>query len=103
MSAEHFGITPKTFDFLMKTFGDFNQIDEVIIFGSRAMGNFKKGSDIDLAMKGNIDLDTIARLKTKLNDELPIPYLIDIVDYHSISNPALKEHIDKEGKKLFTA
>ena len=58
------GISKRTFDLLMKTFGDFPEVEQVVLFGSRAKGNYNSGSDIDLAVKGN---DVSPALIFKLN------------------------------------
>lgn len=80
----------------------FTEIEKAILFGSRAMGNYKKGSDIDIAITGkNISDKTVTRLSSILNQELPIPYYIDVADYNSLSNIELKEHIQKEEKIIY--
>ena len=43
----------------------------------------------------------VARVKALLEEESPLPYLFDIVDYHTIETPAFKEHIDKHGKSIY--
>jgi len=76
------------------------KVKDIIIFGSRAKGNAKPGSDIDVALIGdNIEFDDLCRLGTKL-DELDLPYKIDIINYDSIKNPELKDHIDRVGIKI---
>jgi len=80
----------------------FPEIEKAIIFGSRAMGNSKKGSDVDLAIVGkNIIAVTALRLRTLLNEELPLPYFFDVVRYETIANDNLKRHIDEYGVVLF--
>ncbi len=74
----------------------FPEIKEVILFGSRAIGSYKPASDIDLALKGEITLDTISGLKTLLDEGIPLPYMFDLVDYNK-SGKELKEHIDTYG------
>ena len=97
-----FGLTEKDIELIRSTVKEHLEIEEVVVFGSRAMGNHKKGSDVDLAIKGNrVSLRTISRLGTQLNEELPLPYEFDVIDYASIDTPALKEHIDSSGKVLF--
>jgi len=74
------------------------EICDIIIFGPRAKGNFKKGSDIDLAIKGkNISFELVAGLKTIFNQKMLIPYHVDLVHYESISNNDLINHIDRVG------
>jgi uncharacterized protein len=98
-----FGIYDKTFLFMLETFKSFTEIEHVIIYGSRAIGNYKKGSDIDLAIVGEkVDLHTVNKLSVKLNEELPVPYYFDVLDYNSLSNQELKKHIDQEGKFLYS-
>lgn len=65
------------------------------IFGSRAMDNFKPGSDIDIAIKDDnkISLRKLAMIKSKL-EETNLPYFTDLLDYRSIKENDLKEHID---------
>ena len=93
-----FGIYEKSYLLLLNTFGSFPEIEKVAIYGSRAMGNYKKGSDIDLAIMGKlVNYQTVVRLSAKLNEELPIPYFVDILDYKSLENQKLKKHIDQEG------
>jgi predicted nucleotidyltransferase len=71
---------------------------EVIIFGSRAKGNFRRGSDIDIALKGeHISFELVAGLQTRFNQEMPVPHHVDLVHYESISNQDLIDHIDRVG------
>ena len=63
----------------------------------------KNASDVDLAIKGKSITDkTTKRLSSKLNEELPLPYFIDIVHYESIRNKALIEHIDRVGEVIYS-
>jgi len=96
------GLAERDLKFLYQAIKEFPEIEEVIMFGSRAKGNFKEGSDVDLAIKGiNITSSTVLRLSYKLNEELPIPFFFDIVDYRKISNPELIEHINRVGKIIY--
>lgn len=73
------------------------EVEEALIFGSRAMGTYRNGSDIDIALKGEkISFDTISTIRLRL-DELPYLYMYDVIDYKKISNPALTAHIDDLG------
>ncbi len=72
------------------------------MFGSRAMGNYRKGSDIDIAIKGDrVSSRTITNLSARLNERLPLPYQYDIVDYSHIESQALKHHIDEHGVEIW--
>ena len=94
-----FGVSDKSYKLLLETFNKYPQIENVIIFGSRAKGNYKRGSDIDLAIKGkNCSAELALDLNAYINEELPTPYMVDIVDYNSLGHKDLKEHIDRVGK-----
>ena len=79
----------------------YPQIEQVILFGSRAKGNYKTGSDVDIALKGDMDRQTLSSLNAYLNEETNLPYMFDILDYNSIDNTALREHIDRVGVILY--
>ncbi len=77
----------------------FPEIEEAVIFGSRAKGTYKKASDVDLAIKGRaVTGETVNRLSFLLNEELPLPYFFDVVHYETLENQQLIEHIDRVGK-----
>jgi len=77
-----------------------SKIKDVILFGSRAKGVARNGSDIDLAIVGNdINFRDLCSLGLKL-DELDLPYKIDLVNYDKIANKDLKNHIERVGLVL---
>ncbi len=88
----------QTIQAIRAVFASEPKIQTVILFGSRAKGTAKQGSDIDLALIGNAPLTfrDICRLDNQL-DELDLPYQIDLIDYHTITNSELKDHIDRVG------
>ncbi len=97
-----FGISDKSYDLMIKALSSYDQLEEVLIFGSRAKGSYKHGSDIDLAVKGEGSSPQLALdIKSRLNEALPIPYHVDVVDYYSLKQPELKEHIDRVGKVIY--
>jgi predicted nucleotidyltransferase len=97
-----YGLTDKDLDLICSAIESQQEIEEVVLFGSRAMGNHKNGSDVDLAIKGSkVNLRSISGLSATLNEALPLPYRFDVVDYATIDTPALTEHIDQFGKILF--
>ena len=97
-----FGLLQRDMDYIKECILEFPEIEAVIIFGSRAIGNYKKGSDVDLAIIGKeASRDTIIKLSDGLNERYPLPYFFDVLDYKEIDNDKLKEHIDSEGKMLF--
>jgi predicted nucleotidyltransferase len=99
-----FGFSRQDGERILSALLKFPEIEKAIVFGSRAMGNSKKGSDVDLAISGkNITSKTAVRLRSLLNQELPLPYFFDVVVYENIANDNLKRHIDEHGVVLFPA
>ncbi len=97
-----YGLQQRDIDNIIQAVEELPEIEEVILFGSRAKGNFKKASDIDLAVKGKAVTEiTVKRLSNRLNEELPLPYFIDVVHSEPISNPDLVDHIDRIGKVIY--
>ena len=95
-------MTERDTEVIIETLATFEEIEEAVIFGSRAMGHAKRGSDVDLALKGKrLDLTTVTHVKFVLEEERPLPYFFDVVHYDALTNPALKAHIDHEGRTLY--
>lgn len=97
-----YGLTQEELQIIVKTIESFPQVDEAIIFGSRALNRHKKGSDVDIALKGKNLENTAAEISGILNEQCPLPYYFDILDYNQISNADLKSHINRVGKSLYT-
>jgi type I restriction enzyme, S subunit len=96
-----FGLDDITIEAIQKVFENYSKVDEVMVFGSRAKGNYKEGSDIDLTVKGNnITLNDILSLGGNLED-LNLPYKFDLLDYSTIKEKALVEHIDRVGIQFY--
>ena len=92
-----FGLKEEVISQISGVFADFPEIELVLLYGSRAKGNFKNGSDIDLTMKGNqLGLTILSKISDAL-DELLLPYTIDLSIYDQIENLQLIEHIERVG------
>lgn len=99
-----FGLTERDQKNILRALHEFPAIEKAIIFGSRAMGNNKKSSDVDLAIVGKDFTPQMAvRLRVLLNQELPLPYFFDVVKYESITNDDMKRHIDEHGAVFFSS
>ena len=99
MANNEFGLPDRTINELTDYFKQNPYIELVKIFGSRSIGTYRNGSDIDLAVwlkEGG----KISAIKWDL-EELPTPYSFDIIDYKNLDNQKLKENIDKYGKIFF--
>lgn len=79
---------------ILKTNPDISQ---AIIFGSRAKGNYKNGSDVDIALKGNISFSDVSEISFTLNEDTLLPYEFDVLHYERLNNEELKQHIDRVG------
>lgn len=96
------GLTDEDMNTLRGIFSTYKTIEVVKLFGSRAKGNFKKGSDVDLAIIGtNLTPPVLANLSFKLNEETIMPYHFDVVDRNNLRSQQLAEHIDRAGKIIF--
>ena len=83
-------------------FSAYPQINQVILYGSRAKGTQRNGSDVDLTIRGeDVTLSQLLKIENDL-DELLLPYKIDLSLYHHIDNPDLIEHIRRVGKIFYT-
>ena len=99
----NYGLKQRDIDYLITALKQFPEIEIAIIFGSRAKGNYKPASDLDIVVKGERIADnTILKLLDLLEEELPLPYFIDVLHYEKINNKELKEHIDRVGKVFYS-
>jgi predicted nucleotidyltransferase len=97
-----YGLKEEEIEKIKKILEKEPKIKEVIIFGSRAKGSYKNGSDIDLALKGyNINHNDILKLYNHL-DDLNLPYTFDLLIYEQIKDRDVIRHIDGVGIKFLT-
>jgi predicted nucleotidyltransferase len=82
----------------------YSEVEEAIIFGSRALGNAKPGSDIDCALSGRqLNQNLVAKIQQHLEEDTLIPHFIDCVHLESIGNPELINHIRRHGLVFYRA
>jgi predicted nucleotidyltransferase len=96
----NYGIEDKLIQSIIQIFYKHKEIEKVIIFVSRAKGTYRNGSDIDLAIIGDIDIQNLNLISIEL-DNLESPYTFDLCNYNKINNLELKEHIDRVGKEIY--
>ncbi len=97
-----YGLRDSDLGYIIDAITQFHEISEVVLFGSRAKGNYQPGSDIDLAIKGDRITHAIVNcLSECLNEETPLPYFFDVVHYETLNNVPLREHIDRVGIAIF--
>lgn len=77
------------------------KVQRAILFGSRAMGTFRRGSDVDLALEGgNIRLSDLVAIKAKIG-KLNLPIEVDLLARATIDNPELEKHIEEFGREWY--
>jgi uncharacterized protein len=100
VSAE-FGLTGQTIDKIRSVLSQFAQLDRAVIYGSRAKGNFRNGSDIDLTLYGDqLTHSDLREIENRI-DDLMLAYSFDISLFKHISNLELLGHIERVGKEFF--
>lgn len=96
-----FGLDENVIQKIQSVFTKYPSVKQVIIYGSRAQGNYKNGSDIDLTFIG----DTISDQEwTKIVfdlDDLLTPYTFDLSVLTTIENPDLIDHIKRVGQVFY--
>ena len=96
-----FGLDQKTIDRISLVFSGYTEIEQVIIYGSRAKGNYRNGSDIDLTLVGdNLTEQILSSLCSDL-DELNTPYLFDVSIFDHLQSPDLVNHINRVGQDFY--
>ena len=98
---EPFGLKLSTIGKITGVFAAVPEVEEVILYGSRAKGNYRHGSDIDLTIKGK-DLTLTLLLKIEgMLDDLLLPYKIDLSLFDSLDDPDLLDHIRRVGVVIY--
>ena len=97
-----FGLSLTTLEKLNSVFAQHNAIDSVLIYGSRAKGNYRAGSDIDLTIKGDeISFAEFLQIEDQI-DDLMLPYTVDLSQYCQLENTDLIAHIDRIGVAIYS-
>ncbi len=96
-----FGLKPHIIETIRNVFVKYPQVEKVIIYGSRAKGNYSNGSDIDLTLLGrDLDLSLLNKIDNEL-DDLMLPYTFDLSNFSQIKNKDLIDHIRRVGKTFY--
>lgn len=98
------GLKPEVIDQIQGVFSRFPEVASVTLYGSRAKGTYRNGSDIDLCVrlsrKAPSGSDWYAPLAEAL-DDLDLIYTIDLSFYDDIENPQLIDHVNRVGVPLY--
>ncbi len=97
-----YGLSEKQLKEIIIKISGFPEIEEAILFGSRAIDTFKEASDVDIALKGaKVNAGLAAKLKFVFEEDTYLPFFFDFVAYPIITNEKLKEHINKKGIVIY--
>ena len=96
------GLSAQTLQKIRDVFLRYPQIEEAVLYGSRARGDYKNGSDIDLTLRGGTELThtILSQIANNLDDQL-LPYTIDLSIFKNIRNPEMIEQIKRVGVALY--
>ena len=97
-----FGLKEATLQKIGAVLARYPQVEKAVLYGSRAKGNYKNGSDIDLTLCGGADLTlhVLYRISDEL-DDLLLPYTIDLSIFQDISDPDVIAHIRRVGISFY--
>ena len=101
MSATRFGLPAEAVSEIGGVLAAHPEVESAILYGSRAKGDYKPGSDIDLTLLGEqLDHHDLLKIMGEL-DDLLLPYTIDLSIFHMIDHEALRDHIQRVGQELY--
>ena len=96
-----YGLKHNVLESIINIFSKYIKVEKVVLYGSRAKGNYKNGSDIDLTLIGkNINIQDLNEIHLEL-DELYLPYSFDISIFEKLENIDLVEHINRVGITIY--
>lgn len=97
----NFGLSNRDMASIFTILRNYSEVRTVLIFGSRAKGSFKSGSDIDLAiMDENVSEETLIRIQSSFK-ESSLPYFVDILNFQALQHTDLKDHITRVGVPFY--
>ena len=97
----NFGLNEKNLKTVHAILMAHPSVERAIVYGSRAKGTNRSGSDIDLSLQGaELDYKELGKIAGEL-DESSIPYLVDLSIYHKLDNPRFRQVIDEEGVEFY--
>lgn len=97
MSELPHGLPLAAVEKIRAVFATHLEVEKAVLYGSRAKGKYKTGSDIDLTMFGDeLNHSILLKILDEL-DELLLPWMIDLSIFRQIDNESLREHIERVG------
>lgn len=97
LATKRFGLKEDTIAQINSVFAQYPELEEAILYGSRAMGNYRNGSDIDITLIGDaFTYSQMLQMEVQI-DDLLLPYLFDFSLFRHIDNSDLIEHVQRVG------
>lgn len=95
------GLSDSAVEKIRGVFASHPKVRKAILYGSRAKGNYRNGSDIDLTLHGEaLDFSEMTRIDNDL-DDLLLPHMIDLSVFHQLNHMGLMEHIERVGQVFY--
>ena len=96
------GLSNEDLKTIVQIVKESDMVEVAILYGSRALGTFKNGSDVDIALKGaKLTQEVCSDIYSMLEEDTLLPYFFDVTNYETINNEKLKDHIDRVGELLY--
>jgi len=100
--TNEFGLRVEDMNYFMSIFESINEIESVIMYGSRARGDYQLGSDIDLSLRGkSVTIEHVAHIKYLIENESQMLLIADVNIFNKISNKQLIELIKRDGIEIY--
>lgn len=96
-----YGLSEHTIDQICRVLAQYPAVERAVLYGSRAKGNFKPGSDIDLTLYGSDLTQALCATIAEALDDLLLPYTIDLSVFAELKHPELEGHIQRVGVVFF--
>lgn len=97
----HYGLSDETIEQICGVLARHPSVEKAVLYGSRAKGTFKPGSDIDLSLSGAmLTLNELGDIDSEL-DDLLLPYTFDLLIFDTLNHVTLREHIERVGKIFY--
>jgi predicted nucleotidyltransferase len=95
---DDFGLRQSDIDTIVLILSAYSKVKQAIQFGSRAKGNYRNGSDVDIAIKTEeLSFEQLSEISVRLNEDTCLPYKFDVLIYETIVNAELLDHINRIG------
>lgn len=105
MTEAQFGLSANVMTQLHSVLAQHPNIERAVVYGSRAKGNYRPGSDIDLTLFSQqdkeINFQELCNILDEI-DDLLLPYTVDLSVFKELENPELRAHIERVGKNFYT-